>query len=119
LASAQVNNSAPPAHGELKEESNMRSLLMGVFSFFALVVAAPLAAADLRGQVLRGTGAPAANLPISLKGPQAAETTTNGSGFYRFPNIPPGTYTLTIKGRNEPEQVRVPPQGTERNFRVQ
>jgi len=97
----------------------MKSPLIGVFSFFVLVVATPLVAADLRGQVLRGSGAPAANVPVSLKGPQNAETTTNGSGFYRFPSIPPGTYMLTIKGRNEPEQVRVPPQGTERNFRVQ
>ena len=105
--------------GEIKEESDMKSLSIGVFSFFMLVVAAPLAAAELKGQVLRGSGAPAANVPISLKGPQDGETTTNGSGFYRFPNIPPGTYMLTIKGRNEPEQVRVPPQGTERNFRVQ
>jgi hypothetical protein len=106
-------------HGELKEESNMKSPLIGVFSFFMLVVAGPLAAADLRGQILRGNGAPAANVPISLKGPQDVATTTNGGGFYRFPNIPPGTYMLTIKGRNEAEQVRVPPQGTERNFRVQ
>ncbi len=95
----------------------MRNLLIGIFSFLLLVVAAPLAAAELKGQVLRGNGAPAANVPVSLKGPQNEEKTTNGSGFYRFPNIAPGTYTLTIRGQNE--QVRVPPQGTERNFRVQ
>jgi hypothetical protein len=100
----------------LKEESKMRNLLIGVFSFIVLVDAAPLAAAELKGQVLRGNGAPAANMPISLKGPQNAEKKTNGSGFYRFPDIAPGTYTLTIEGRDE--QVAVPPQGTERNFRV-
>ena len=94
----------------------MRNLLIGLFSIVVLAVAAPLAAAELKGQVLRGNGAPAAKVAISLKGSQNEETTTNGSGFYRFPNIAPGTYTLTIEGRNE--QVTVPPQGTERNFRV-
>jgi len=101
----------------LTEESEMWNLLIGLFSLLMLAVAAPLAAAELKGQVLRGAGAPAANVPISLKGPQNEETKTNGSGFYRFPNIAPGTYMLTIGGRNE--QVMVPPQGTERNFRVQ
>jgi len=100
--------------GVMKEESKMRNLLIGLFS--SLVVAAPLAAAELKGQVLRGNGAPAAGVPISLKGPQSEEKKTNGSGFYRFPDIAPGTYTLTIEGRDE--QVTVPPQGTERNFRV-
>jgi len=102
--------------GVMKEESKMRNLLIGLFSSLMLVVAAPRAAAELKGQVLRGNGAPAANVPISLKGPQNAERKTNGSGFYRFPDIAPGTYTLTIEGRNE--QVTVPAQGTERNFRV-
>ena len=96
----------------------MMNPLIGMFAFLMLIVAAPLAAAELKGQVLRGNGAPAANVPISLKGPHNKDepTKTNGSGFYRFQNIAPGTYTLTIEGRDE--QVTVPPQGTERNFRV-
>jgi hypothetical protein len=105
------------SRGVLKEKSKMRNLLIGMFSVLMLAVAAPLAAAELKGQVLRGNGAPAADVPISLKGPQDAAMKTNGSGFYRFPNLAPGTYTLTIAGRDE--QVAVPPQGTERNFRVQ
>lgn len=95
----------------------MRNLLAGMFSLLWLIAAAPLAAAELKGQVLRGNGSPAAGVPISVKGPQDEKTVTNGSGFYRFPNISPGTYTVTIGGRNE--QVAVPPQGTQRNFRVQ
>jgi len=95
----------------------MRNLLIGMFAALLLAVAAPLAAAELKGQVLRGNGAPANGVPISLKGPQTEEMMTNGSGFYRFPNLAPGTYTVTIGGRDE--QVTVPPQGTERNFRVQ
>jgi len=95
----------------------MRNLLVGMFSFLALVVATPLTAAELKGQVLRGNGAPAANVPVLLRGPQEESTSTNGSGFYRFPNVAPGTYTLIVGDRNE--QVTVPPQGTERNFRVQ
>jgi len=101
----------------LEEEGKMTNLRIAVFSFLLLVVAAPLTAAELKGQVLRGNGAPAAGVPVSLKGPQDEKTITNGSGFYRFPNISPGTYTLTVGGRNE--QVAVPPQGTQRNFRVQ
>jgi len=95
----------------------MRSLLISMFSFLLLIAAAPLAAAELKGQVLRGNGSPAAGVPVSLKGPQDEKTVTNGSGFYRFQNISPGTYTVTIGGRDE--QVAVPPQGTQRNFRVQ
>jgi hypothetical protein len=97
----------------------MKNALIRVSLLFMLGVAAPLAAADLRGQVLRGNGTPAANVLVSLKGPQNRSTTTNASGFYRFPDIPAGTYLLSVKGRNEQEQIRVPPQGTERNFRVQ
>lgn len=97
----------------------MKNALIRVSLLLMLAAAAPLAAADLRGQVLRGNGSPAANVPVSLKGPQNRDTTTNASGFYRFPDIPAGTYLLSIKGRNEQEQIRVPPQGTERNFRVQ
>jgi hypothetical protein len=95
----------------------MRNLLIGLFSFVLLIAAAPLAAAELRGQVLRGNGSPAANMPISLTGPQNAQMSTNGSGFYRFRNIAPGTYAVSVGGRTE--RVTVPPQGTERNFRVQ
>jgi carboxypeptidase family protein len=97
----------------------MKNALIRVSLLFMLGVAAPLAAADLRGQVLRGNGTPAANVSVALKGPQNRSTTTNASGFYRFPDIPAGTYLLSIKGRNEQEQIRVPAQGTERNFRVQ
>ena len=94
----------------------MRSLLISALSFFMLIIATPAVAADLRGQVFQGNGAPAGNVAISLTGPQTSTTTTNGSGLYEFRHIPPGTYTLTIKGRNE--EVRVPPQGTERNIRL-
>jgi hypothetical protein len=96
----------------------MRNRLLGVFLSFMLVVAAPLTAAELKGQVLRGNGAPAANVTITLTGPgeQKQTQTTNGSGFYRFSNIPAGAYTLAIEDRRE--QVTVPPQGTERNYRV-
>jgi hypothetical protein len=97
----------------------MKNVLIAASSLWVLVFAVPLAAADLRGQILRGNGAPAANVPVSLKGPPNRDTATNGSGYYRFADIPAGTYTLIIQGRSETEQVRVPPQGTERNFRVQ
>ena len=92
----------------------MRNLLIGLFSFLLLVVAAPIAAAELKGQVLRGDGTPAAGVSIFLN---KKETTTNASGFYRFSDIIPGIYTLTIGGRTE--KVLVPPRGTERNFHVQ
>ena len=96
----------------------MRNMLLVIFSSFMLVVAAPLTAAELRGQVLRGNGSPAANVAITLTGPQIQKQTktTNGSGFYRFPNIPAGTYTVAIEDQRE--QVTVPAEGTERNYRV-
>ena len=97
----------------------MRSLLIGAFSLLMLAISVPLVAADLRGQVLRGNGTPAANVSIVLQGPTEKNMATNWNGYYRFQDIPSGTYTLTIEGQPEQVQVRVPPEGTERNFRVQ
>jgi hypothetical protein len=94
----------------------MRKMLLGIFSSFMLVVAVPLTAAELKGQVLRGNGAPAPNVTITLTGPENRTEKTNGSGFYRFSKIPAGTYTVAIEDRKE--EVTVPPEGTERNYRV-
>lgn len=94
----------------------MRELLVGVLALLVLVLPTQVMAAGLRGQVLQGNGAPAGNEPVTLAGPQNAKGTTNGAGFYDFRDIPPGSYTLTVRGR--PHEVRVPPQGTERNIRL-
>lgn len=80
-------------------------------SFFALLAAAlvfvfsiPASAqrldGTLRGDVLDSSGAAVADASVSVKneGTGAIQTTTStGAGSYTFPNLVPGTYTLTVE----------------------
>lgn len=67
-----------------------------------LMVAAPLAAAELSGKVYRG-GTPAANMSITVEGLKA-ETRTDGKGEYKL-DLPAGDYTLVIRGQRFPVTV--------------
>jgi hypothetical protein len=77
--------------------------LTKVFHVLVLFAAAalPLAAqfnASLQGTITDASGAIVQNAHVKLvnNGTQATlETTTNDLGFYRFNQLPPGTYTLT------------------------
>jgi hypothetical protein len=51
----------------------------------------------IRGVVFNHLGQPAADVRVVLTGPdQPAEAVTRADGTYRFSNVPPGTYTLTL-----------------------
>ena len=79
-----------------------RSIL---FLFAAFVVPAISALAQtgttsLRGTVVDTSGAAIVHAKVTLSNPaQALErgTTTNSSGVYEFPALPPGTYLLTVE----------------------
>ncbi len=64
---------------------------------------------DLTGTVTDPSGAviPGASVLLKNAGTGAGqETTTNAQGYYRFPLLPPGTYTVTATAPNFAETVR-------------
>lgn len=95
----------------------MRYLSVLFVMLALLMLVEPVFAGEIRGQVVRGNGAPAGNVAIVLSGPQNVSTTTNGAGFYEFKNLPAGRYTISVGGQSM--SVIVPAQGvTERNIQV-
>ena len=82
----------------------MRSRLVWIFAIAALI-AAPLSGwaqqttGNLRGIVTDESGAVLPGVTVTLRGkavPGAPTTVTNEAGIYRFPNLPPGTYDITV-----------------------
>ena len=65
----------------------------------------PLMAATLSGTVYSG-GSPVANLTVQVKG-RAETATTGNKGEYRL-ELPPGTHTLVVRGREFPVKVAEP-----------
>jgi hypothetical protein len=95
----------------------MRRLLLLMWTIAALV-AAPSAAdaqrttGDIRGAVVDATGAVLPGVTVTLRGPAvpgAPTTVSNETGIYRFPNLPPGTYSVTaeIQGFTRSEQTGI------------
>src|SRR5262249_44471906 len=57
--------------------------------------------AGLQGTVRDPSGAVVAKAQVIVTGTSLVgdkTTTTDASGYYRFANLPPGTYTVTVKG---------------------
>ncbi len=83
----------------------MRSRLVWMCAIAALL-AAPLSGwaqqttGNLRGVVTDDTGAVLPGVTVTLRGrgvPGAPTSITNEQGIYRFPNLPPGTYDITVE----------------------
>src|SRR5512146_3195508 len=56
----------------------------------------------LQGTVKDASGAVVPNANITLKGSTligAKSLTTDAGGYYRFANLPPGTYTMTVAAK--------------------
>jgi uncharacterized repeat protein (TIGR01451 family) len=51
--------------------------------------------AEIKGKVTEDDGTPIGGVTITLTGPVTATTTTNPDGTWSFPNLPPGSYTVT------------------------
>ena len=86
-------------------EVYMRSRLVWMCAIAALL-AAPLSGwaqqttGNLRGTVTDDTGAVLPGVTVTLRGravPGAPTSITNESGVFRFPNLPPGTYDITVE----------------------
>ncbi len=83
-----------------------RNLSIVIQALVALLLVASVfgqeTTAGLQGTVKDSTGAVVANAHVvvtgaSLTGNKTADT--DGSGYYRFANIPPGTYTVTVSAQ--------------------
>ncbi|MBP7779595.1 MAG: TonB-dependent receptor [Acidobacteria bacterium] len=83
----------------------MRSRLVWMFAIAALV-AAPLSGwaqqttGSLRGTVTDESGAVLPGVTVTLRGqavPGTPTSITNEQGIYRFPNLPPGSYAITVE----------------------
>lgn len=86
-------------------EVYMRSRLVWMFAIAALL-AAPLSGwaqqttGNLRGVVTDESGAVLPGVTVTLRGrgvPGAPTSITNEQGIYRFPNLAPGTYDITVE----------------------
>ena len=93
------------------------ALLCTLFTLFALPLTAlaQVTTGDIRGVVTDESGAVLPGVAVTLRGPGvpgAPTTTTNESGVYRFPNLPPGTYEISVElaGFSTQTQTGVPVQ---------
>jgi hypothetical protein len=83
----------------------MRHRLATGFGLVLLLALAPAALAQrttgaIFGTVTDESGAILPGVTVTLQGagvPGTPSTVTSGSGIYRFPNLPPGNYTLTFE----------------------
>jgi len=67
-----------------------------------VVLSQPAIAAELSGTVY-SKGSPVANLTVAVKGTDV-KTTTGPTGKYKL-ELPPGNYTLIIRGQEFPVKV--------------
>src|SRR5262245_22210182 len=76
-----------------------RFLLPAALLLAAATAFAQRTTGSIVGTVLDESGAVLSGVSVSIKGPNIVgeqSSTTNERGFYRFPALPPGTYTLTF-----------------------
>src|SRR5439155_19364808 len=92
----------PPDRSFLLEEMNMKRdlliivLMLTTNSSFAQAV---IAVAQLNGTVRYTSGSVVANASVSLRNLDTNRTyhsTSNASGYYIVPNLPPGPYELNV-----------------------
>ncbi|HEY6267040.1 MAG TPA: TonB-dependent receptor, partial [Candidatus Acidoferrum sp.] len=86
----------------MKNKWFVLGLVLALCGVFSLAAKAQETTGGLQGLVKDPSGAVVPNAKVvvtasSLVG--SKETTTDGSGYYRFSNLPPGTYTLTVTAK--------------------
>ena len=77
-------------------------LFLAVFLSAVLILSRPARAVELSGTVY-SKGSPVANLTITVKETEA-KTKTGPKGDYKL-DLPPGKYTLVIRGKEFPVTV--------------
>src|SRR5712692_2877036 len=88
-------------------ENKNRGLLLTLAQTFALLLFAATVfgqetTAGLQGTVKDPSGAVVSGADVSVLGTTligTKDTKTDGSGYYRFANLPPGTYTITASAK--------------------
>jgi hypothetical protein len=75
------------------------SLALTLCAFFSLSALGQETTGGLQGTVRDPTGAVVPNAQVVVTGSTligSKEVNSDGSGYYRFANLPPGTYTITV-----------------------
>jgi hypothetical protein len=78
------------------------SLVLALCAFFSFSALAQETTGGLQGTVKDATGAVMPNAKVVVTSSALAgskEIVTDGSGYYRFANLPPGTYTITVAAK--------------------
>ena len=91
----------------------LSALLMSFALFAGSVFAQTTTTGSIEGTVTDSTGAavPGVTVTVTRQGGRTATAVTNDEGFFRIPNIEPGTYTVAVaaeKGFAAFEQANVP-----------
>ena len=91
----------------------LTALLMSFALFAGSVFAQTTTTGSIEGTVTDSTGAavPGITVTATRQGGRSATAVTNEEGFFRIPNVEPGTYTVTVaaeKGFAAFEQANVP-----------
>src|SRR6187200_3168475 len=85
-------------------KTTIKLFTLAVFAAFSLLLATAAMAqtsttGTVEGTVTDPNGAVISGASVSLTGPnlfRSQTTTTDGSGLYRFNNVPPGKYTVAV-----------------------
>src|SRR5579864_8686602 len=86
----------------MKNKWFMLSLVLALCGLFSLATLAQETTGGLQGVVKDPSGAVVPGAKVVLTGSNlvgSKETETDGSGYYRFANLPPGNYTLTVTSK--------------------
>ena len=83
-----------------------RTIFPWLLVLFLALLSQPLMAAELSGTVY-SSGSPVANLTIKVK-ETGAEAKTGPNGEYKL-DLPPGAYTLVVRGREFTVKVESDP----------
>src|SRR6267378_1774454 len=78
------------------------SLALALCTFFSISALAQETTGGLQGTVKDPTGAVVPGAKVVVTGSALAgskELVTDGSGYYRFANLPPGSYTITVTAK--------------------
>lgn len=84
-------------------------LTCSIFSHFSQRTEAQVSAAKLSGTIADTSGATIADAQIEITNVQTGFTrtiTTNSSGFYSAPSLPPGTYEVSVSQANFSTEVK-------------